>query len=152
MAAQLKWRLLLAAAATVAGCSLAPQFAQAEPSQYVRVCDVFGKGWLFDPGSETCVNVESGVTRASDGSETGLIDAVGSAYEGIAVSLAIPNATVDPGKTFGVNVNVGVYQGTTAIGLGAAISTGTGLTFNGAIGFGLEYGSAAAHLGLSQSW
>jgi hypothetical protein len=152
MATQLKWRLLLAAAATVAGSSLAPSLAQAQPADYVRICDALGAGWYYEPGSGTCINADTGATGSDDGVVTGVTDAVGAAYEGIAISLATPNATVDDGKSFGANLNVGAFAGAVAIGVGAAISPGKGLTFNASIGLGLQHGTAAAHVGLSQSW
>lgn len=151
MAAQSSWRLLLAAAAAIA--TTFPSVLPAEAAvNYVRICDSLGPAWYLDPGTDTCINADSGETQNIDGGDKGLTHVTGQAYEGIAISLATPNATVDPGKTFGVNVNVGTYEGTAAIGVGAAISSGTGFTFNTSFGVGLKYGTAAGHIGISQSW
>ncbi len=45
---------------------------EAEPVEYVRICDAYGKGWFYIPGTETClkfdgdVRVQYGVTHVHD--------------------------------------------------------------------------------------
>jgi hypothetical protein len=56
--------LLLGSAASLAGTMLAPgaraadlPAAQAAPIEYVRVCDAYGAGFFYIPGTETCLRV-----------------------------------------------------------------------------------------------
>jgi hypothetical protein len=37
--------------------------AQAGPVEYVRVCDAYGTGYFYIPGTETCVHANTGQTR-----------------------------------------------------------------------------------------
>lgn len=129
----------------------------AEPVEYVRICDAYGAGFYYIPGTETCVNSSTGETRkmTEDGvvyGQTELADQVQQANEGVALSLALPNATVDPGKTFGAAVNVGAYGGEAALGLAGAIKATEGLTLNGAVGIGLGGGNVGGRAGINFSW
>jgi hypothetical protein len=74
------------------------------------------------------------------------------ANEGVALSLALPNATVDSGKTFGAAANFGVFNGEGAVGVSGAISPMDGLTINGAFGVGLSRGTAGGRAGINYSW
>src|SRR6478735_10628603 len=48
-----------AALAAVSGAHAADAIvaADAEPMEYVRVCDAYGKGYFYIPGTETCLKV-----------------------------------------------------------------------------------------------
>ena len=72
--------------------------------------------------------------------------------EGTAISLSLPEAVVEPGKTFGFGAKVGVYGGSTAFGVGAAVRAGDGLTVNGAVGVGTGSGEVGGSLGLNFAW
>jgi hypothetical protein len=46
-----------AAAMIVAGSANAADLTVAEPVDYVKVCDAFGKGFFYSPGTDTCIKV-----------------------------------------------------------------------------------------------
>ena len=46
-----------AAAIMVAGAANAADLTVAEPVDYVKVCDAFGKGFFYSPGTDTCIKV-----------------------------------------------------------------------------------------------
>lgn len=97
------------------------------PLEYVRVCDLFGVGYFFSPGTETCIHASTGVTRdASDftappGSTQikSRIDAIeerlNGAFAGLSQELSeqasIAAALQDPdlvaGERFGIRMNWG---------------------------------------------
>ncbi|NGN40669.1 porin [Mesorhizobium sp. CGMCC 1.15528] len=74
--------LLLGSAAALAAVSGARAadavvVAEPEPMEYVRVCDVYGAGFYYIPGTETCLRVGGYVRydiRAGEGGYGGLID------------------------------------------------------------------------------
>ena len=87
-------------------------------AEYVRICDTFGASWYYITVTETCMNPQTGETRRVTESETEtdieieygtteLRDKADDALDGVALSLAMPNPTVDPGKTFGAAVGIG---------------------------------------------
>lgn len=141
-----------------AGLTLLPSNAGAEPIEYVRTCDMFGTNFYYSPGTDTCVNAITGETRkVTDGDvvvsgETDVLKAAKDANEGVALSLALPNATVDSGKTFGAAANFGTFNGESAIGVSGAISPTDGLTINGAFGMGLSRGTVGGRAGINYSW
>ena len=137
---------------------------QAAPVEYVRVCDAYGAGYFYIPGTDTCVNVNTGQTKKE--TEAGLVNGVTQQQqqildneeqirrntEGVAMSFALPNATIDPGKSFGAAVNIGAFDGAVAVGIGGAIRATDGLTINGALGYGLGEGTLGGNAGMNISW
>lgn len=147
-------RILFAAAVSAAIFCTSPAFAAVE---YVKVCHTFGPGWAYIPGSDTCINPDTGETKriTEDGiveGETQLLEQVRDANEGVALSLALPAASVDAGKTFGAAVNFGTFNGESAIGIGGAYEAADGLTITGAVGVGLSRGTTGGRAGVNFSW
>lgn len=146
-------RILLAAAITLA--TLSPFSTSLQAADYVRYCHALGFKWYYIPGTETCVNPDTGEVREDDGSparEGGLLEQIRDANEGVALSLAMPTATVDAGKTFGAAMNFGTFNGEIAVGIGGAISAADGLTITTSIGAGLNRGTAGARAGINYAW
>jgi len=149
-------RILLAAAISAAVFSASPAFSQ--PVEYVRYCRVEGEtGWFYSPGTETCVNANTGETRKVTEAgvvhgETELLEQARDANEGVALSLALPTAIVDDGKTFGAAMNFGTFNGESAVGVAGAFEAADGLTISGAVGVGLGRGTAGGRAGINYSW
>ena len=60
---KLKTLLLSSAAAfAVVGGAQAADLSVAEPVDYVKVCDAFGAGYWYIPGTDTCIKI-GGLTR-----------------------------------------------------------------------------------------
>ncbi len=72
--------LLLGSAAVmmVAGAAQAADLTVAEPVDYVKVCDAFGKGYWYAPGTDTCIKI-GGWVRAQVGFEDNL-DSLGGGH------------------------------------------------------------------------
>lgn len=129
--------------------------AQAQtPVEYVRYCSeaVYGKNFFIIPGTETCLNPTTGETKKlNEGVMTTgvtqqqqqILDNEAQLKrnkEGVAMSFALPKATIDPGKSFGAAFNVGAFDGAVAVG------------FGGAVGYGLGQGTVGGNAGLNISW
>jgi hypothetical protein len=147
-------RFLAAGVIAIASSAAWPAQAAVE---YVRVCSVFGTGWFYIPGTAKCINPSTGVIKEQTAtgdvtSDSELRKDVLAAKEGVALSLALPTATVEPGKTFGAAFNVGTFGGDMAIGVGGAVRAADGLTFTGAIGVGLSQGNVGGRGGVNFSW
>ena len=147
-----------------AAVSLSSVAAQAAPVEYVRVCSLYGAGYFYLPGTDTCVNVNTGVTKRAtvDGVVTGVTEQqqqildnaeqIKRNTEGVAMSFALPKATIDPGKSFGAALNIGTFGGAVAVGVGGGVGAGEGVTFNGAVGYGLGEGTLGGNAGVNVSW
>jgi hypothetical protein len=60
-----------AALAAVSGAQAADAIvaAEPEPMEYVRVCDAFGTGYFYIPGTETCLKIGAGADDLSKRTE-----------------------------------------------------------------------------------
>jgi hypothetical protein len=56
------WRTALGAHLLLAAFTLAPT-ANAAPVEYVRVCSLYGAGFFYIPGTDTCLNPNNGEVR-----------------------------------------------------------------------------------------
>ena len=133
----------LLAAVTVAS----PAAAQ----NYVIVCEAFGTGYFYDPGTETCIKADDGTTKELE-DDLSVTRSSTKLREGIAISFALPDAVVDPGKTVGAAVKIGVYGETVAIGVGVAIRPMDGVTFSGNAAYGLDRRQIGGSAGMNVSW
>ena len=140
---------------------LAPQ-AQAEPVDYVRVCDAFGADYYYIPGTETCVNSSTGETRKDgpDGVIYGQTDLARRLGETEHQS-AIPNALQQPdlvaGERFGLKLNWGAAGSFNALGVTGAMVLGNNimsergrLTASGGVAF--SGNQVGGNVGLQLSW
>ncbi|MGI2035549.1 porin [Rhizobium panacihumi] len=79
--------LLLGSAAALATVSAAQAAdaiiaAEPEPMEYVRVCDAFGTGYFYIPGTETCLKIGGYVRIQIDGRSDADIDGLGKVQDG----------------------------------------------------------------------
>jgi hypothetical protein len=94
--------LLLGTAAVVVGSAAvqAADLPAAEPVEYVRVCDAYGAGFFFIPGTDTCLQI-SGFARSLSAYRSNAFSATGGGvFEGDYSTFAAPTYTfpgVGPG-------------------------------------------------------
>jgi hypothetical protein len=73
-----------AALAVVSGAQAADAIVAAEPEavEYVRVCDAYGTGYFYIPGTETCLKIEGYIRfQVNGGRNEGAVDGVGSDWD-----------------------------------------------------------------------
>ncbi|SOC86207.1 Porin subfamily protein [Ensifer adhaerens] len=126
-----------AAFAAVSGAQAADAIVAAapEPMEYVKVCDAFGTGYFYIPGTETCLKI-GGLVRAQVdfGTKPNLVNAVGatnrgynwSSYANSQFRLNIDAKNDSEVGTIYSSIQLRGYNGQTA---GTGINTGT--TYNG---------------------
>lgn len=153
LSSDLKWVAAIAFVGLIGAVQATPVLAV----EYVKICTLYGAGWFYQPGSDVCINADSGETRqvTDTGVVKGEIDmlkAARSAKEGVALGIAMQNATVDAGKSFGASVNWGVYEGEAAIAASGAVRLDGGFTLNGTLGLGLGEHNVAARAGVNYAW
>lgn len=125
--------------------------------EYVKICSTYGPEFIYIPGTDICMNVDTGetITPSGDGpvhGETTLKQQAEDAAAGAAVAISMPNATVDEGKTFGLSTNYGVYGDSSALGISGAFKPADGLTINAGAGFSTAGGPAGGRVGVNFSW
>jgi hypothetical protein len=130
---------------------------QASPVEYVKICTSYGAMWFYIPGTDTCVNANTGQTKKN--TENGVVNGVTQteqdaldAQEGAAIGMALPGTIVDPGKHFGVSAHFGTFEGKNALGVGGAFRLNDNVTFDGGVGVGLSYHTVGGRAGFNVSW
>ncbi|WP_189510362.1 MULTISPECIES: porin [unclassified Mesorhizobium] len=144
--------------------------AQAAPVEYVKVCTPYGAQYYYSPGTDTCINANTGETRrlTEDGvvvGKTALASKVDDidgrvqrAFEGASVASALTSPDLVQGEHFGVRVNWGNAGQSNAMGVtGAAVlgeglfSTGNG-RLTGAAGVAFSGKTVGGNAGLQLTW
>lgn len=145
---------LAACAGLVVLCAAYPACATVT---YVKICDAFGPKFMYIPGTATCLNPDTGetITQTDNGPVYGqsqLKQDIDDAAAGTAVSLSLPGAVVDPGKSFGAAVNLGYFDNSTALGVSGAYRPVDGVTVNGGVGVSTGSGQVGGRAGVNFSW
>jgi hypothetical protein len=128
---------------------------KAEPVEYVKICSAAGEGFYYIPGTETCINPDTGVTKDYTGTANGKVgqSAVSAeAFEGAAMSMAMPAPFIESGKNFAIGGNIATFGGQSAVGFTAAARVNDGLSLNGGIGLGLGEHTIGGRAGFNFSW
>ena len=153
--------------AAASGFSLS---ALAAPVEYVRVCSAYGANYYYSPGTDTCINANTGETRrlTEDGvvaGKTALASKVDDidkrvqrAFEGASVASALTSPDLVEGEHFGVRVNWGNAGQSNAIGItGAAVlgedfMPGGNGRLAGAAGVAFSGKTVGGNAGLQLTW
>jgi hypothetical protein len=152
---------------------LAALSVSARAQDYVIVCDTYGTGFFYIPGTETCLNAERGETRTetSEGTVVGetklasrvsdiearIDGAFSDSFKDIAIASALADPDLVAGEHFGVRVNWGNAGSKNAFGFSGAVVLGENvfgdrgrITGTGAIAF--TDGRVGGRAGLQLTW
>ena len=153
--------IIIAGLIALAGL-LAPTQAQAQPVEYVRVCDQYGPGFFYVPGTEQCYRPNDGQIRYETENGTVITETPFAArVREMEAQGAISNALEDPdliaGETFGIRLNWGATETADAIGLTGAVMfvdnlADGGTRFTGSFGVGYSDGYVGARFGVQMNW
>ncbi|RTL96503.1 MAG: hypothetical protein EKK31_28180 [Hyphomicrobiales bacterium] len=168
------FRYLLASvtAGALCGLSFPALAAEPQPVEYVRVCDMYGANYYYSPGTDTCINAQTGVTKKEvDNGEGGSKTVTGKtalaaqaddidhritrAFENASISAALAAPDLVQGEHFGLRVNWGNAGYANAFGItGAAVlSEGFhGGRLTGTLGIAFAGSQIGGNAGLQFSW
>jgi hypothetical protein len=140
---------------------------RASAQDYVVICDQFGSGFFFIPGTNECVSADLILENAErldaldelfgpTGEITSrlreLDDEIDEAKEGNAIGIALANPFMPDGKTFAVGTNVGLSDGESAVGMTGIAQVTETFGVSGGFGVGLGHGGLAGRLGFQAAW
>ncbi|BCP53053.1 hypothetical protein K32_16700 [Kaistia sp. 32K] len=144
--------------------AVAPAAVRAAPVEYVRVCNTFGPGYQYIPGTETCVRVDTGETarQTENGpvfGQTDLAERIDQAFasaketsRAAAVIGALPVPIIEQGHNFALAGNFAQFENDGAFGLAGAFRINSNVTFNGGLAIGADEGKVGGRIGLNVSW
>lgn len=155
-------QVIWAAAALAAGLSQGA--AQEYPMEYGRVCNTFGQGYQYIPGTETCVRVDTGETArmTDDGpvyGKTELAERIDQAFaaaeetsRAAAVIGALPVPIIETGHNFALAGNYAQFEDDGAFGLAGAFRINANTSLNAGVAVGADDGHVGGRVGLNLSW
>lgn len=144
--------------------------ALAAPVEYVKVCSAYGPNYYYSPGTDTCINTNTGETRrlTEDGVVVGktalaskvddIDNRVQRAFEGASVATALSSPDLVQGEHFGVRVNWGNAGQSNAMGITGAAVLGEGFMpggngrLAGAAGVAFSGKTVGGNAGLQLTW
>jgi hypothetical protein len=144
--------------------------ALAAPVEYVKVCTLYGAQYYYSPGTDTCINANTGETRRV--TENGVVvgktalaskvddidKRVQRAFEGASVASALTSPDLVQGEHFGVRVNWGNAGQSNAMGITGAAVLGEGFMpggngrLAGAAGVAFSGKTVGGNAGLQLTW
>lgn len=124
-------RALLAVAALTMVAS-APGHAAVE---YVRICSIYGAGFFYIPGTDTCVNTNQTVTD-----QFAIARQLTRAATGSAMATALVNPWLPTGTNYAVSTHWAVFDGQHALGVAGLVRLHGNLALSAGVAFGLDQG------------
>jgi hypothetical protein len=139
---------LLAFAVTVAAWVASDRPAKAGPAEYVKICDAYGAGYFYIPGSDICQNA-----NAIPQAQSAISGFATTAYQGIAISSAIVAPFMPSTANYAVSAHLATFYGQEALGVGGLARAGnTNFFLSGGIGIATAGGSPVGRAGFMYAW
>jgi len=122
--------------------------AGAAPVEYVKICQTWGAGYFYIPGTDICQNANAiGQTESALSSQTT------SAYRGVAISSSIVAPFMPSTANYAVSAHWATFSGQNALGLGGlARVSNTNFFLSGGIGAATSGGSPVGRAGFMYAW
>lgn len=138
----------LALAVAAAGTFSPGRDAAASPVEYVRICQAYGIGYFFIPGTDVCQDANAiGQTQNALSSQTT------SAYRGVAISSSIVAPFMPSTANYAVSAHWATFSGQNALGLGGlARVSNTNFFLSGGVGAATSGGSPVGRAGFMYAW
>jgi hypothetical protein len=130
-------RALLAAAALTLLTS-APSHAAVE---YVKVCSLYGAGFFYIPGTDTCVNANQIVAD-----QFALARELTRAATGSAMATALVNPWLPDGTNYAISTHWAVFDGQHAVGVAGLVRLYGNLALSAGVAVGLDQGRLATNV------
>lgn len=128
--------LMVSAAVAFVVTSVTPSHAQAV--EYVRICSMYGAGFFYSPGYDTCVNANQIVQNEYDIARAKTRSATGTA---MAASLVAP--WLPTGTNYAVSSHWAGFDGQHAFGNSGLMRISGNLVFSAGFAVGLDQGRLA---------
>lgn len=134
---QRRWRAVLAAAALTLLTS-APVHAAVE---YVRICSLYGAGFFYIPGTDTCVN---GNQILAD--QFALARQLTRAATGSAMATSLVNPWLPDGTNYAISTHWAVFDGQHAAGVAGLVRLQGNLALTLGVAVGLDQGRLGTNI------
>ena len=127
-------RAVLAAAA-LALLTSAPSHAAVE---YVKICSLYGAGFFYIPGTDTCMNANQIVAD-----QFAIARELSRAATGSAMATALVNPWLPDGTNYAISTHWAVFDGQHAVGVAGLVRLQGNLALSAGVAVGLDQGRLA---------
>jgi hypothetical protein len=127
-------RFIVAAAIAVFAC-LAVTPSQAQPVEYVRICDLYGAGFFYVPGTDTCLQSRQVADNQFAIARANTRAATGTAMAASLVAPYLPNGT-----NYAVSAHWAGFDGQHATGFSGLMRLSGHFVFSAGVAVGLDRG------------
>ena len=125
--------IVAAVAASFAAMIAAP--VDAAPVEYVRICSLFGAGFFYTPGTDTCTSANQIVQSQFDLARSQTRSATGTAMAAALVAPWLPTGT-----NYAVSNHWAAFDGQNAMGASGLMRVSGNLVFSAGFAVGLDKG------------
>lgn len=125
--------LMASAAAALSATVTAPS--RAAPVEYVKVCSIYGAGFFYIPGTDTCINANQIQQNQFDVARAQTRSATGTA---MAASLVAP--WLPTGTNYAISNHWAAFDGQHALGASGLMRISGNLVFSAGFAVGLDQG------------
>ena len=135
---KMRTSLLMATAAAASFAVATPS--HAAPVEYVKICSLYGAGFFYIPGTDTCVNTnqvlqnEYDIARARTRSSTG-----------VAMSASLVAPWLPTGTNYAISNHWAGFDGQHAFGTSGLVRISGHLVFSAGFAMGLDQGRLATN-------
>ncbi|MGT2439151.1 porin [Bradyrhizobium betae] len=127
--------LAVAAAATIGLAAVIAAPSHAAPVEYVKICSLYGAGFFYIPGTDTCSNANQIMTNQFD-----LARAQTRASTGTAMAASLVAPWLPTGTNYAVSTHWATYDGQHAAGFSGLMRVSGNFVFSGGFSLGLDKG------------
>jgi Porin subfamily len=104
--------------------------------EYVKICSLYGSGFFYIPGTDTCTNANQIVGNQFAIARLSTQAATGSAMAGSLVNPWLPDHT-----NYAISVHWATFDGQNAVGFAGLMRLSGNLAFSAGLSVGLDHGS-----------
>jgi hypothetical protein len=126
--------VLAAAIIVLAGIIATPS--QAQPVEYVKVCSLYGAGFFYIPGTDTCTQAQQIVDNQFAIAKAQTLASTGTAMAASLVAPYLPNGT-----NFAVSTHWAMFNGQNAAGVSGLMRLSGNFVFSAGFAAGLDRGN-----------
>ncbi|WP_431202659.1 porin [Bradyrhizobium betae] len=138
--------LAVAAAATIGLAAVIAAPSHAAPVEYVKICSLYGAGFFYIPGTDTCSNANQIMTNQFD-----LARAQTRASTGTAMAASLVAPWLPTGTNYAVSTHWATYDGQHAAGFSGLMRVSGNFVFSGGFSLGLDKGSLTSNSARTQT-
>src|SRR5690349_17570839 len=132
-----RWRAVLAAAALTLLTS-APSHAAVE---YVRICSIYGAGFFYIPGTDTCMNANQILAG-----QFAIARELTRASTGAAMATSLVNPWLPDGTNYAVSTHWAVFDGQHAAGVVGMVRLYRNISLSAGVALGLDQGRLSTNI------